>query len=253
MNTYTIIPPPDQNESTIFTNEHWHNAWSGPGSMQNIVLAEGWTEIGEQAFEDDHETELQFIHIPASVFKISDGAFMGARNVKEVIFENNSQIAEISEDAFFESGLIRVVMDEHALDTLNQNISDINSENIGSLDVESFHTFHEIPELHFGENNTFYGHEGVNIVRYEVPEMDTTEMDTTEINIGNVLRGISSSGFDSSTFPRKEFPLVSRMPPNHGGGKVRTKKRIRRKSRKPTMRRRRRHKNKSRRRRSRIV
>ena len=242
MNTYTIIPPPDQNESTIFTKGHWHDAWTGPGSMQKIILENGWTEIGEQAFEDDDDKELQFIVIPASVVKISDGAFMGARNLKEVIFENNSQIVEIGEDAFFESGLIRVVMDEHALDTLNQNISDINSENFGSLDVESFHTFREIPELHFGIDNYFYGCEGVEIA----PPV---------INTGNLLRRISSNRSDSDISLSRIPPPIRRIhsSPN-GGGKVRTKKRIRRKSRKTTTRRRRRrHKNKSRRRRSRIV
>lgn len=237
MNTYTIIPPPDQNESTIFTNDSWHDAWTGSGSMRNVVLEEGWTEIGEQAFEGDDDKELQFFVIPASVVKISDGAFMGADNLQEVIFENNSQIAEISEDAFFESGLIRVVIDEDALASLNQNISDINSENFGSLDVESFHTFHEIPELHFGIDNYFYGCEGVEIA----PPV---------INTGNLLRRTAS---DSGNASRRVPPLVSRVPSKHGGGKVRTKKRIRRKSRKTTTRRRRRHKNKSRRRRARIV
>ena len=232
MNTYTIIPSPNQNESTIFTKGHWHDAWSGPGSMQKIILENGWTEIGMNAFMDDDDKDLQFIVIPPSVVKISDGAFMGADNLKKIIFENNSQIAEISEDAFLESGLIRVVIDQDALDKLN--------------------TFHEIPELHFGENNTFYGHEGVNIVRYEVPEINTTEIDTTEFDPGNVLRRILSTGSGSGNpLPRKPPPIKRVYSSPNGGGKVRTRKRgIRRKSSKPTTRRRRRQKNKSRRRRT---
>ena len=225
MNSYTTIEQPDSDD-TIFTNDNLHDAWLGPGSTQNVILAEGWTEIGENAFMGD--TELRLIDVPASVFKISNGAFMDARNLLEVIFEENSQIAEISYDAFVESGLIQVVIDQNALDRLNENILDINinSENIGSLDdVESFHTFREIPKLYFGENNYFYGRFDVNIVRYVPPVNRIPEI----IDTGNFLRRIPSTGSDSSTSSRNSpfpFPL-SRTPSNHGGGLRKSRRRKR--------------------------
>jgi hypothetical protein len=221
MNSYTTIEQSDPDD-TIFTNDNLHDAWLGPGSTQNVILAEGWTEIGENVFMGD--TELRLIDVPASVVKISNGAFMDARNLVEVIFEENSQIAEISYDAFVKSGLIQVVIDQNALDRLNENISDINSENIGSLDdVESFHTFREIPKLYFGENNYFYGQFDVNIVLYVPPVNRIPEI----IDTGNFLLRIPSTGSDSSTSSRNSpFPFsLSRTPSNHGGGARKSRRR----------------------------
>ena len=82
MNPYTTIEQPNSDD-TIFTNDNLHDAWLGPGSMQNVILAEGWTEIGENVFMGD--TELRLIDVPASVVKISNGAFMDARNLLEAI------------------------------------------------------------------------------------------------------------------------------------------------------------------------
>ena len=98
MNPYTTIPAPDPGEDTTFTKEHWHDFWLGPGSLQNIILEEGWTAIGWEAFVKN--TELQMIRIPASVVDILEDAFNGAINLRQVEFAQGSQLDFIGEGAF---------------------------------------------------------------------------------------------------------------------------------------------------------
>ena len=98
MNTYTTIPAPGPGEDTEFTNEVWHDFYTGPGSMQNIILEEGWSEIGWQAFVNN--PDLLSIRIPASVVNILEDAFKGAINLRQVEFAQGSRLEFIGEDAF---------------------------------------------------------------------------------------------------------------------------------------------------------
>lgn len=97
-NPYTTIPAPGPGEETTFTSEHWHDFYLGPGSMQNIILEEGWTEIGWQAFVDN--PDLQSIRIPASVVDILEDAFNGTINLRQVEFAEGSRLEFIGEGAF---------------------------------------------------------------------------------------------------------------------------------------------------------
>jgi hypothetical protein len=97
-NPYTTIPAPGPGEETTFTSEHWHDFYLGPGSMQNIILEEGWTEIGWQAFVDN--PDLQTIRIPASVVDILEDAFNGTINLRQVEFAEGSRLEFIGEGAF---------------------------------------------------------------------------------------------------------------------------------------------------------
>jgi hypothetical protein len=93
-NPYTTIPAPGPGENTTFTNEVWEQH-----DMPPIVrLAEGWTEIGWQAFVDN--PDLQEIYIPASVVDILEDAFNGAINLRQVDFAEGSRLDFIGEGAF---------------------------------------------------------------------------------------------------------------------------------------------------------
>jgi hypothetical protein len=93
-NPYTIIPAPGPGENTTFTNEVWEQH-----DMPPIVrLAEGWTEIGWQAFVDN--PDLEEIYIPASVVNILEDAFGRAINLRQVDFAEGSRLDFIGEGAF---------------------------------------------------------------------------------------------------------------------------------------------------------
>jgi hypothetical protein len=94
MDTYTIPAP--QGGSTVFTNEVWKaQRMSTP---TRLILAEGWTEIGNAAFYGAEN--LLTIHIPASVVEIRENAFEHATNLREVVFVENSQLRRIRKMAF---------------------------------------------------------------------------------------------------------------------------------------------------------
>jgi hypothetical protein len=85
MDAYTI-PAPDPGEDTTFTLEVWeeHNTPS------NLILAEGWTEIEQEAFTDS--PVLEMIRIPASVVSILESAFNGAIELRQVEFAQGSRL-----------------------------------------------------------------------------------------------------------------------------------------------------------------
>ena len=93
-NPYTTIPAPGPGEDTIFTLEVWEQHDMPP----ILTLAEGWTEIEEQAFVDN--PDLEMIRIPASVVSIQEDAFAGAISLRQVEFAQGSLLRFIGEDAF---------------------------------------------------------------------------------------------------------------------------------------------------------
>jgi hypothetical protein len=72
--------------------------WIASGSPENVILAEGWTSIGEDVFR--RTKSLKRIRIPASVIQIGDGAFDEATSLREVIFEEGSRLEVIRNHAF---------------------------------------------------------------------------------------------------------------------------------------------------------
>ena len=94
MNPYTTIPAPGPGEDTIFTLEVWEQHDMPP----ILTLAEGWTEIEDQAFTDN--PDLEMIRIPASVVSIQEDAFNGAISLRQVEFAQGSQLEFIGDGAF---------------------------------------------------------------------------------------------------------------------------------------------------------
>jgi hypothetical protein len=92
MDTYTIPAP--ESGSTVFTNE----VWRAHKSPARLILAEGWTEIGNAAFYGAEN--LMTIQIPASVVEIRENAFMDAIGLRQVAFVENSQLRRIRKMAF---------------------------------------------------------------------------------------------------------------------------------------------------------
>ena len=93
-NPHNTIPAPVPGEDTIFTFE----VWQGANMPTTLYLAEGWTEIEEQAFTDN--PDLEEIHIPASVVSIQGSAFAGAISLRHVEFAEGSRLDFIGEGAF---------------------------------------------------------------------------------------------------------------------------------------------------------
>ena len=102
MDTYTIPAP--ENGSTVFTNEVWKA--QRMTTPTRLILAEGWTEIGNAAFYGAEN--LLTINIPASVVEIRENAFMDAIGLHQVVFVENSQLRRIRKMAF--SGAKKLLM-----------------------------------------------------------------------------------------------------------------------------------------------
>jgi len=92
MDTYTIPAP--ESGSTVFTNE----VWKANKNQARLILAEGWTEIGNAAFYGAEN--LMTIQIPASVVEIRENAFMDAIGMRQVVFVENSRLRRIRKMAF---------------------------------------------------------------------------------------------------------------------------------------------------------
>ena len=93
MDAYTI-PAPGEGEDTTFTLE----VWEEHGTPPILILAEGWTEIEDQAFTD--RPDLEMIRIPASVVSIQQDAFNGAIELRQVEFAQGSRLEFIGARAF---------------------------------------------------------------------------------------------------------------------------------------------------------
>jgi hypothetical protein len=132
--------------------------FAGATALQTIQIPAGVISIGRIAFRG--ATALQTIQIPAGVTEIGEAAFSNTTNLREIIFEQGSQITRIDHNAFGESGLTLVAIGETALNRLN---TDANSRN--RLEIASRRQpIRFLPEVHFGNNNNFYGNYPVKIV-----------------------------------------------------------------------------------------
>ena len=131
-------------------------AFHGATALQTIQIPAGVTSIGQIAFKG--ATALQSIRIPASVKTIGDQAFFNTLVLREITFEQNSEITHIGYGAFGGSGLTLVAIGETALNRLN---ADANSLNASAIYRRPFRL---LPEVHFGEHNDFYGKYDVKIV-----------------------------------------------------------------------------------------
>ena len=103
MDTYTIPPPETGN--TIFTNEVWKA--QRINKQTRVILAEGWTAIGDAAFYGAEN--LLTILIPKSVEAIQDEAFSGATSLSEVTFEQDSRLVYIGAAAFYGATSLRTI------------------------------------------------------------------------------------------------------------------------------------------------
>jgi len=201
---------------TIFYREHWENEYY-VGKFRltlvnltpvNLTLEEGFTAIAEGAFKGVEQ--LQTIKIPASLVTIQTDAFVMTKNLRKIMFEQNSQIASIGQYAFSRSGLTQVVIGESALDRLNVERNSLNME-----------------PLHFGENNNFYGKGDVEIVPSE-PQINPRLRVTRKPDGDNS----SPSGVIFNFFNGLRSPKIVSGPAG-GARKSRTRRRrIRRKSKK---------------------
>lgn len=129
MDTYAIPAP--ESGSTIFTNE----VWKAHKSPTRLILAEGWTEIGNAAFYG--AIELLTIHIPKSVEVIQDEAFSRATSLREVIFEDGSRLEHIGAAAFHGATSLRTIR-------IPDSVNEIGMVAFSS--ATSLETFH-IPKL----------------------------------------------------------------------------------------------------------
>jgi hypothetical protein len=81
-------------------------AFYGASSLSSITIPSGVTSIGDSAFNG--ASSLTSITIPASVTSIDDSAFWNTSSLSSVIFEADSQLSFISNNAFLNSGLTTV-------------------------------------------------------------------------------------------------------------------------------------------------
>ena len=131
MDAYTI-PPPGPGEDTTFTLE----VWEEHGSPSNLILAEGWTEIEQEAFTDS--PVLEMIRIPASVISIQADAFNGAIELRQVEFAQGSQLEFIGVGAFART---------EALERINIPAS------VTMIDAEAFSNATGLREVTFEEGS----------------------------------------------------------------------------------------------------
>jgi len=174
--------------------------WVASGSPKNVILAEGWTSIERDTF--DYTTSLETIRIPASVRTIENKAFRDSYDLREVTFEEGSQLEVIGGMAFSNASSLTTIripasvkqidMKAFSYTTMlreitfepNSQIADIHYiafkgsglkiVNIGESALRRLNDtmnrlnrrplyYGEMQPLHFGENNNFYGKDNVNI------------------------------------------------------------------------------------------
>ena len=94
---------PYSSASTTFIKTMWQAA----GEVGDVILGEGWTEIGDYAFQN---TNITSIIIPASVTTLGVAAFKDASSLASVTFAANSGLLYILLDAFRGTGLTSIVI-----------------------------------------------------------------------------------------------------------------------------------------------
>ena len=199
---YTI-PAPGPGEDTIFTLEVWeeHNAPS------NLILAEGWTEIEEQAFTD--RPDLEMIRIPTSVVSIQDDAFNGAISLRQVEFAQGSRVEFIGDGVFAAT---------EALERINipASVTHIGDEAFhGATGLEQI-TFEEGSQLEMIGFQTFAGATALQTIRIpkSVTSIDVeafhnaTSLTEVTFEEGSKLEFIGDSAFsDTRALQMIQIPL----------------------------------------------
>lgn len=103
-------------------------------NLKKVVFMGDTTSIGEHAF--DHCQSLKEINIPATIYKISKGCFSSAFDASSrVTIHLSSQVTEIDDDAFLNSGLYSIIMD--------------GVENIGN---SAFSSCHNLTKVYFNND-----------------------------------------------------------------------------------------------------
>ena len=88
-----------------------HGAFHGCGELTNVILGEGWEEIGELVF--DGCASLHDIRIPRAVKVIKGGAFARCSNLTRVILGEG--LEEIGEEAFRDCTSLNEIRIPHAV------------------------------------------------------------------------------------------------------------------------------------------
>lgn len=78
-------------------------------ALSDFTIPSTVVQIGERAFQ---ATNLTSVTIPASCMGIEDQAFQHCKKLKEVIFEENSQLDTIGDRVFYETSLSDIIIPE---------------------------------------------------------------------------------------------------------------------------------------------
>ena len=127
------------------------------GSAKNIILPNGITAIGQDAFFNNEI--INSVVIPEGVEKIEDGAFWMCTNLKSVVLP--STIQKIGDNAFNSSGLTSIVIpdgcEEIGTDCFTncEKLKDIYvSASVCEIGVDAFCTFNDAMVIHTSRGST---------------------------------------------------------------------------------------------------
>ncbi len=127
------------------------------GSAKNIILPNGITAIGQDAFFNNEN--INSVVIPEGVDKIEDGAFWMCTNLKSVVLP--STIQKIGDNAFNSSGLTSIVIpdgcEEIGTDCFTncEKLKDIYvSASVCEIGVDAFCTFNDAMVIHTSRGST---------------------------------------------------------------------------------------------------
>lgn len=177
-----------------------NSAFSGLSYLRNILLPEGITRIGNNAFEN---RPLTRIHIPTAVKEIGQMAFKNS-SVQEVTFAEDSQLETIGHQAFFRCQSLKAF-------EMPATVSTVSSA--------AFMNCYNMTTLHFSdavktiEANTCYGmnslnnlHLPANLIRiWGLAFYNTSALRHVDFPEGldNIhYRAFYNSGLDSVCLPR---------------------------------------------------
>ena len=191
-------------------------ALNGSHEILNFLLKQPLIEIGENEFKKCEK--LVKIRIPSTIKTIKKGAFQGCISLKEIEFENNSELRIIKENSFCYTGLTKVVIPSSVVEIQKNAFSfcyelkEFEFENCKSLEKI---IFENLSNLEFVGIFPFYGctalKEGIEEIQ-ELLEDDNknnltclkkTSQSTNPINF--IFPIIKKKNF---SFPNKEIKII---------------------------------------------